>query len=84
MGFRQYGFPPIEKYRETLSDGNNYFQNKSQMQRWMKNKKISLLKKKTRLMYGAWAGLTCEYPQLSGQCQGLLVPSSDTPSGVMP
>ncbi len=54
------------------------------MQKMDEKQEDKLIEKKTRLMYRAWAGLTCEYPQLSGQCQGLLVPSSDTPSGGMP
>jgi hypothetical protein len=49
------------------------------MQKMDEKQEDKLIEKKIRLMYGAWAGLTCEYPQLSGQCQGLRVPSSDTP-----
>ncbi len=46
MGFGKYGFPPMEKYRENLPDENNYFQNKSQMQKMNEKQEDKPIEKK--------------------------------------
>jgi hypothetical protein len=46
MGFRKYVVPPMGKYRETYLTKTTIFKTRARCKRWMKNKKISLLKKK--------------------------------------